>query len=202
MRAEDLIGLGDHPALDLLNSTGTPQRETLELLETGEGYLRWLELTGVLAVEQTHDIGRRFSNADLGRVAGDARELREWLRGLIGPWAAGEQLDRTQVEHLNALLRDDPRHRRLDAHNHGSLRLVTRWDWTTPSSLLVPAAEAVAELLSEGDSTLVRNCDGPGCSMWFYDRTRTHQRRWCSMAICGNRAKARAHRERARPTTR
>jgi len=32
--------------------------------------------------------------------------------------------------------------------------------------------------------------------MWFYDRTKSHRRRWCSMALCGNRAKARAHRER------
>jgi predicted RNA-binding Zn ribbon-like protein len=40
----------------------------------------------------------------------------------------------------------------------------------------------------------VRNCEG--CSIWFYDHTKAHRRRWCSMALCGNRSKARSHRQR------
>jgi predicted RNA-binding Zn ribbon-like protein len=62
--------------------------------------------------------------------------------------------------------------------------------------LLVPPAHAAADLLAHGDPALVRNCAGPACTLRFYDRTKAHQRRWCSMAVCANRAKARAHRER------
>jgi predicted RNA-binding Zn ribbon-like protein len=43
----------------------------------------------------------------------------------------------------------------------------------------------------------VRACDDPTCRMVFHDESRTNNRRWCSMEHCGNRAKVRAHRERA-----
>ncbi|MBD2103918.1 CGNR zinc finger domain-containing protein [Leptolyngbya sp. FACHB-261] len=44
-----------------------------------------------------------------------------------------------------------------------------------------------------GQITLLRCCEGANCTFWFHDRTKSHARRWCSMAICGNRAKATSH---------
>ena len=46
------------------------------------------------------------------------------------------------------------------------------------------------------DFRLIRGCEGPVCTLLFLDRTKAHGRRWCSMAVCGNRAKAAAHRAR------
>jgi hypothetical protein len=42
------------------------------------------------------------------------------------------------------------------------------------------------------------HCDGSGCVLWFLDTFRNGGRRWCSMAACGNRAKAHAHYHRGR----
>jgi len=39
-------------------------------------------------------------------------------------------------------------------------------------------------------------CQNPACVLWFFDTTRNGTRRWCSMAVCGNRAKARRHYDR------
>ena len=61
----------------------------------------------------------------------------------------------------------------------------------------MPPVAAVAALFADGDRGLVRKCEDPLCTLWFYDRTKAHRRRWCSMGVCGNRAKVRAHRERA-----
>ena len=44
-----------------------------------------------------------------------------------------------------------------------------------------PSAQAWAHLLVEGDPTLIRQC--PGCTIIFYDSTKAHRRRWCSMAL-------------------
>jgi predicted RNA-binding Zn ribbon-like protein len=63
--------------------------------------------------------------------------------------------------------------------------------------LLGPVAQAAAELMVEGDFSLVRQCEHPDCVLWFYDRTKSHKRRWCSMAQCGNRHKAAQFRKRA-----
>jgi predicted RNA-binding Zn ribbon-like protein len=65
------------------------------------------------------------------------------------------------------------------------------------AALLGPVAEAVAQLLVEVDVNLVRQCEHPDCILWFVDRTKAHKRRWCSMALCGNRYKAAQFRKKA-----
>lgn len=59
-------------------------------------------------------------------------------------------------------------------------------------------AAAVARLAISGDWERVKICPADDCRWAFYDASRNRSRQWCSMAVCGNRAKARAHRERAR----
>jgi predicted RNA-binding Zn ribbon-like protein len=70
--------------------------------------------------------------------------------------------------------------------------------WRSPEALLLPIAEAMARFLCSEDFRYVKACEGPSCTLLFTDHTRSRARRWCSMAICGNRAKQAAHRERAR----
>jgi predicted RNA-binding Zn ribbon-like protein len=64
-----------------------------------------------------------------------------------------------------------------------------------PVELLSPPA---ADLICGVDFRLIRACEGSVCTLLFLDRTKAHGRRWCSMAACGNRAKAAAHRARKR----
>jgi predicted RNA-binding Zn ribbon-like protein len=66
------------------------------------------------------------------------------------------------------------------------------------TAILAPVAEAFADLFAQGGRSLVRECEGEGCSLWFYDRTKAHRRRWCSMDLYGARAKAAAYRARNR----
>ena len=68
--------------------------------------------------------------------------------------------------------------------------------WRSPEALLLPVGEALARLICTEDFSQVKACDGPACTLLFADHTRGHARRWCSMAICGNRAKQAAHRRR------
>jgi predicted RNA-binding Zn ribbon-like protein len=114
--------------------------------------------------------------------------LREWLRPLIARWAADDPAAPSdeQVAHLNTMLAASANPEL--AQTDGDLALTSRRAWTSPQALLALPAEAAADLLAHGDRSLVRHCEGPTCTLWFYDRTKAHQRRWCSMAICGNRA--------------
>ena len=50
-----------------------------------------------------------------------------------------------------------------------------------------------SDLLTSTDLDRVRECSGDTCSWLFLDRSRNRSRRWCDMADCGNRAKARRH---------
>ena len=68
--------------------------------------------------------------------------------------------------------------------------------WRSPEFLLLPIGEVLAKFVCEEDFTDVKACEGHSCTLVFADHTRRRARRWCSMAICGNRAKQAAHRSR------
>jgi len=87
-------------------------------------------------------------------------------------------------------------HPELVVDGAGKVRLERRRGQRTPLQLLAPVAEAAADLLANGDFDLIRKCEDASCTLWFYDRTKSHRRRWCSMAVCGNRHKVAAFRRR------
>jgi predicted RNA-binding Zn ribbon-like protein len=200
---ELMVGLADHPALEFLNSTATPVRDTVELICDGAGYLSWLESAGLIDATDCSEIAARFSTAELDAAAESAVALREWLRPVIATWAKGARraVADSVLARLSELLAADERFFSVAKGRDGTAEIVDRRKWTQARQLLIPPAEAAAQLFAFADRTLVRQCEGPTCTLWFYDQTKSHRRRWCSMAVCGNRAKARNHRERhsARP---
>src|SRR5262249_19912628 len=129
------------------------------------------------------------------------RARRGGGRSSAGPHAAG-RLARGpagELEPLNRVLARDERYRQVAAT---AAETPFAWRderrWTKPERLLQPIAEALGDLVVNADFRLVRACEGRGCTLIFLDRTKSHARRWCSMAVCGNRAKAAAHRARLR----
>jgi predicted RNA-binding Zn ribbon-like protein len=63
---------------------------------------------------------------------------------------------------------------------------------------LEQVARGIVEVLTGEQSHHVSRCQNFECSWLFLDRSPARGRRWCSMADCGNRAKARRHYERHR----
>jgi predicted RNA-binding Zn ribbon-like protein len=197
----ELISLGDHPALSFLNSTAMPPPDTIELIGEGGAYLSWLEQAGLISGADRELAARAFGADELDAVAAEAVRLREWLRPVVAMWAAaadGPALPAEARGHLNEILALGRRFLRLEAGANSTLRASDQRSWDHARQLLVPPAEAAAYLLAGGEPQLVRHCEGPACTLWFYDRTKSRRRRWCSMAACGNREKARKHRERGR----
>lgn len=59
-------------------------------------------------------------------------------------------------------------------------------------TMLPPILQSAVDLLvSKNDLERVKQCEGDPCGWLFFDTSRNRSRRWCSMADCGNRAKAR-----------
>ena len=86
---------------------------------------------------------------------------------------------------------------RLVVHDDG--RVLPDGGSVPASGVRLPldrAAAAAAEMLAAGDHAHAGACPGRGCGWLFFDPA--HRRHWCVMAICGNRAKARAFAERQR----
>lgn len=189
--------VGDHLAMDFLNSIAMPTGVATEWLADGADLVGWLEQAGVLE-PAVADRFRKGPVRELDSIAGQARVLREWWRRFLHKHADGS-LDAdalAELAPLNKLLAlEDSCSRIIDMHGRGlMLQRANRWE--QPEQLLQPAALAIADLVCHEDLRLVRTCEGPACTLMFLDRTKAHARRWCSMAACGNRAKAAAHRAR------
>ncbi|HTZ33466.1 MAG TPA: CGNR zinc finger domain-containing protein [Methylomirabilota bacterium] len=117
--------------------------------------------------------------------------LRECLRAIFGSIVNDQPFPAPWVEPVNEILRITEGHDELVARNGiWSLQYVAReggLEW-----LLAAIARSAAELLVEGPRVPIRRCANPDCRLFFYDDSRTHRRRWCSMAVCGNRHKVAA----------
>jgi predicted RNA-binding Zn ribbon-like protein len=201
-RRPPAILVGDALGLDFLNSIATPVDTAVDWIGDGEGYLHWLEQARLVPGNVLGDIRARALPGELDGVAEQARSLREWFRGFVrrhmGRPLAAEAL--AELAPLNRLLQRDETFSRIAARPAGQgpfeLQAVRRWH--NPDALLLPVGEALAQLVCTEDFAHVKACEGPACTLLFADRTRGHGRRWCSMAICGNRAKQAAHRHRLR----
>ena len=199
-RRPPAIFVGGVLALDFLNSIATPVDAAIDWIEDGEGYLSWLEQAHVVPGDVLRDMRARALPGELDRVADQARSLREWFRGFVrqhkGRPLTAEAL--AELEPLNRLLERNESFNRIGPQPtwQGPFELQTVRRWRNPDALLLPVGEALARLVCSEDFSTVKACEGPACTLLFADHTRGHARRWCSMAICGNRAKQAAHRNR------
>jgi predicted RNA-binding Zn ribbon-like protein len=205
------IFVADHLALDFVNTRAFPGGKEVEWLADGRDLLAWLATAKLTDPTVLKTAAAEFGAARLDAAARQARELREWLRGFVerhagrplGPSAANE------LRPLNDLLTHDNTFRSLGAGASTRIARETsaliwhrhRRKLPPAATLLLPVADAIGDLLTGEDFALVGQCEGTGCSLVFLDRTKNHRRRWCSIAWCGNRAKAAAHRARKKADT-
>jgi predicted RNA-binding Zn ribbon-like protein len=200
------IFVADSLGLDFLNSIATPVDTPVDWIADGDGLLRWLAQAKLVPAEALDELKARAMPGELDKVAGQARALREWFRTFVRkhmgrPLAVKAARDKAlrELEPLNRLLERDEAFSRIVQHRHDDgnrLELHKMRRWRSPESLLLPIGEALAKFVCEEDFSGVKVCEGHSCTLIFADHTRGRARRWCSMAICGNRAKQAAHRNR------
>jgi predicted RNA-binding Zn ribbon-like protein len=191
--------IADALGLDFLNSIATPVDVPIDWIDDGEGFLNWLAQAGLVPGPVLLSMRERALPGELDRVADQARGLREWFRGFVrrhkGRTLPADAL--AELDPLNRLLEREELFGQVVPAAEG-FALQSRRRWRSPDSLLLPVGETLAHLVCTEDFTHVKACEGPACTLLFADHTRGHARRWCSMAICGNRAKQAAHRQRVK----
>lgn len=190
--------LGSHPAMDFLNTHPTPQGTPVELIGDGTSYAAWLEGAQLLHATTARQLRRRFGLAALDGAAAEARDLREWVRDWIARWRddpGGPY--RAEIRRLNRLLARAQCYPEMVGTKDG-VQVADRWRIDSADALIAVVAAQVASLIATEQPALVKRCAGPGCTLWFVDRTKAHSRLFCSAAACGNRAKVAAFRERQR----
>jgi predicted RNA-binding Zn ribbon-like protein len=204
-----IMFVADALGLDFLNSVVTINKR-IDWLERGEDLVAWLEQAKLVPAEAGPAFRANAFPGELDAVAVQARDLREWFRGFVlahkGKPLTEDVLEK--LKPLNHVLERDETFGTIVARVENeksaenppvsALELHHQRHWRTPASLLLPIAQAMADLICSADFSLVKECEGPACTILFLDTTHGHVRRWCSMAECGNRAKQGAYRIRAK----
>jgi predicted RNA-binding Zn ribbon-like protein len=179
--------IGDHLALDFINTERAHLGELVELFKSDKDVKDWLSRAGVT-------MPAKIGPWKPGILVKKALQLRVIARMAIEAKKAGK---RPSLDALNAFLEHAGSYPQIILYPRSRMEIRRIYGSRTAEEFLAPVAESVADLLINGDFELVRPCEGDKCVLWFYDRTKAHRRRWCSPTECGNRAKVAAFRARS-----
>lgn len=171
--------IAEHSALDFINTQAWAEHEPHDFWQSDEDVKNWLQRSGLATLPEK-------LTAKPGELLVEARKLRSLVRQLVEAKKNGQPV---ALESLNGYLAQAQSHLQIVADDEGALHTERVFRLDTPLRALAPLAEQVAELIVQGQFEYIRQCEHPECTLWFYDRTKAHRRRWCSMALCGNRAK-------------
>lgn len=179
------VFVGDNLALDFLNTVFGSEPERYDCLVDDAAVLAWLAQAGALPVP--------MAGAPDG-LHTLALTLRDNARALLDAARRGVAADAST---LNQVLQDGRAYQQVQWNtSSASFVMVRRQSDLSAASLLEPVAQAVAALLCDMPLMHVRQCEASDCTLMFLDKTKSHRRRWCSMALCGNRMKVAAFRSR------
>ena len=188
--------LAGHLALDFLNTAMSPQGTEIELIGDGRAFVDWLACAGIVDAAAAPRLRREFGVEALDELAAEARKLRAWTASWLDRWR--EHPDGrydAELRRLNAVLERAGGYPQL-VQRDGRFEIVEQRRGETTGELMAAIAQQIAELIVREQPTLVKRCDGARCTLWFVDRTKAHRRRFCSVAVCGNRDKVAAFRAR------
>ena len=193
---DGFLFLGNHLALDFLNTCPVQNSEAVELLPDFGALLRWFRAADLLNSREAADLRQLWGESDRAQHVVEAvRELREKLRQGVLAWKRGGAIHRAVLDELNHLMAEHPMLTRLKGS--GNAFTTELWfDPRQPENLFAPLAHSAAMLFTEADRSRVRKCGQ--CVLQFYDTSKKGTRRWCSMQLCGNRLKVAAYAARRR----
>lgn len=185
-------------ALDLLNTTVASADGIVDLLGTWSDVVAWARGAGVVSsVESRHLADACATLSAAQHALASVVAWRERVRSALRDWTRTGTLPRADIAFLNEHLKQDSRRPTLTRDGQLTPR-GSPAGAMTPAQLLADLSLSAAQLFTATERARVRPCEHPDCVLWFLDTSRGGQRRWCSMAGCGNRAKVAAFAQRAR----
>ena len=184
--------VGNNLALDLANTLAADSEgRDVDLIPSFDDLIDWALETQILDGRRATDAKRDTDKALRSSLMRQVNELRTAFKSMAAGLAAGKAVPNAAIERINSVL----------AQKEGHYEIVRAFDgyksrlsigYEDIRDLMLPVVESAMQLLCYGDLSLIRKCDNPACVLYFYDTSKRHGRKWCSMNICGNRAKAAA----------
>ena len=118
---DGFLFVGNHLALDFLNTRPIQNDEPMELLPDFSALLRWFQAAELLSTRDAASLQQEWGKSARARRTVEAlRELREKLRKEILAWEGGSVVHNSTVDELNRLMADYPMRTRLKTKGSGT----------------------------------------------------------------------------------
>lgn len=190
--------VGEHLCADFINTQISANGQSIDLLENFSHLVAWLHQAHLLNDVQAQESLASWDNTPAAaQVLTAAKQLRQAIQAIIANHTTTKIVAQSTLDTINQLLihyvgfhQLVPTQKGVELHFHPSAHQAI--------GLIMPIAQAASDLVCHSGFRHIRKCENPVCPLYFYDTSKNHTRRWCSMAICGNRMKATAFYQRHR----
>lgn len=198
---EKFLMVGNNLTADFVNTKIARNGASLDLLEDFSDLAAWAIAAGLLKTTQAEKLFNDWKNRVEAKEAFEqAINFRKILLEMLANLAIGKPIKAKTIVTINREIQNKSGAVEIRKSGDGFEKLF-RADFREPHQLIAPVAESAADLLCYANPSHVRKCENETCVLYFYDTTKNHSRRWCSMKACGNRAKAAAFYQRAKNET-
>lgn len=191
--------VGNLLCIDFVNTSYNPD-DAGGMLQSWDDLVDFLEAAGALNRFEARRLRDIWTKNPLhcAKTFEHSIVLRDSLRNILAAIEGRNRIRSEWIEAINAVLKANEGYEQLSpVDTDWHLVFVPRR--AEPIQALMGIAQSVADLITEGKGAPVRKCANPNCILYFYDVSRTRRRRWCSMAVCGNRMKVAAYARRRKP---
>lgn len=189
---QKFIVIADNLSLDFLNTQIADDGKPKDLLNNFEDFIEWSESVKLITAVQSEQLVQHWAKqSETKNFFAEVKEFRRALREMVEGIIKIKGVKPSTIKMINTVLNEGYGYHELVKTEAGFEKRF-RANFEKPQQLLIPIAESAADLIAFGNPKNIRKCEGRTCILYFYDTTKNHGRRWCSMTACGNRAKAAA----------
>ena len=189
--------VGNHLCLDFVNTKVAENGVPKDLLEGPADLAAWAVAVKLLDLPRAKKLAKLWQEAGSREEFEEVLGFRKVLHALAEAMTRSESVKTPTLNAINERLRTLNGYAEVLPSDEGFAKRFVL-EIHAPSQLLGPVAEAASNLLCYANLAYVKKCENPSCVLYFYDGTKNHSRRWCSMRACGNRTKVAAFYQRQR----
>jgi predicted RNA-binding Zn ribbon-like protein len=189
--------VGNHLSLDFVNTKIVENGVPKDLLDGLADMAAWAVAVKLLDLPKAKKLAKLWQETESRDEFEEVLRFRKVLHEMVQAFARSESVTPLTLHTINAQLRKQNGYSEIVISDEGFTKRFFL-EIHTPNQLLGPVAEAASDLLCYGNPAYVKKCENPVCVLYFYDGTKNHSRRWCSMKACGNRTKVAAFYQRRR----
>jgi len=194
-RESEFLFVGEEPALDFINTRIRENGEDVELLVSLADFVRWLNQSPLLDYPLEKELLHQWRGSTKDKALSRIKTFRQNLQEMVDQMITDGTPTDACLRQLSKFQNRSFGKTELKYKND-KLEQMTRPEPNAPLDLVAPIAKSTVQFLMEKDWELIKKCENPECVLYYYDTTKNHSRKWCSMELCGNRMKARRHYQR------